>query len=84
MTTGGTLQFTAYGTYSDGTVEELPDLQGNAVTLWNTSDHAVAKISSLGHVTAMGPGTANIVATVGTIMAAPWKVTVSAAEDPAP
>jgi hypothetical protein len=84
MTTGGTLQFTAYGTYSDGTVEELPDLQGNAVTLWNTSNHAVAKISTLGHATAMGPGTANIEATIGTIMAAPWKVTVSDAETPAP
>jgi hypothetical protein len=82
MITGGTLQFIAYGTYSDGTVETLPDLQGDAVTSWNTSNRAVAKISMLGHATAIGAGTANIEATIGTIQAIPVEVTVSAAATP--
>ena len=29
MVKGGTLQFTAYGTYSDGSVSHLPDSLGN-------------------------------------------------------
>jgi hypothetical protein len=29
MTVGGTLQFTAYGTYSDGTVSAIPDTEGS-------------------------------------------------------
>ncbi len=77
---GGTLQFTAYGNYSDGSVGSLPDAYGNSVTLWNTSNHAVAKISTLGHATAVGLGTVYIEATVGAIMAAPCQVTVIAAE----
>ena len=75
---GGTLQFTAYGTYSDGSVAELPDAQGNAVNLWNTSNHSVAKISTKGHATALGLGTVNIEATVGTLKASPLPVTVVA------
>jgi hypothetical protein len=53
------------------------------VTLWNTSNHAVAKISTLGHATAIGAGTVNIEATIDTIQAVPIKVTVNAAETPA-
>jgi hypothetical protein len=84
MVTGGTLQFTAYGRYSDGSVGALPDAQGNAVTLWNTSDHSVAKISSEGHATAMGGGTVNIEAAIGTLIASPAAVTVSAASGSIP
>jgi Glycosyl hydrolases family 28/Bacterial Ig-like domain (group 3)/Right handed beta helix region/Bacterial Ig-like domain (group 2) len=76
MVTGGTLQFTAYGTYSDGSVRALPDLQGNAVTLWNTSNHSVAKISSKGHATALSEGTVSIKATIGTLEASPLTITV--------
>lgn len=75
---GGTLQFAAWGIYSDGSVVELPDAQGDAVTLWNTSNHSVAKISTQGHATALGLGTVNIEATVGTIKATPLTVTVVA------
>jgi hypothetical protein len=75
---GRTLQFIAYATYSDGSVGALPDAYGNKVTLWNTSNHAVAKISSLGHATALGIGTVNIEGTIGTLKATPWTVTVSA------
>jgi hypothetical protein len=82
MVTGGTLQFTAYGTYSDGSVVALPDTGGDGVIAWNTSNHAVAKISTLGHATAMGTGTVNIEAMIGTITASPLTVTVKAASVP--
>jgi hypothetical protein len=74
---GGTLQFVAYGTYSDGSVVSLPDAQGNKVTGWNTSNHLVAKVSSLGHVTATGAGTANVEASIGALTASTWQVTVT-------
>jgi hypothetical protein len=77
MVAGGTLQIIAYGIYSDGSVGTLPDLQGNAVTAWNTSNHSVAKISSEGHATALGAGTVNMEGTIGTLIASPWTVTVS-------
>jgi hypothetical protein len=76
---GGTLQFTAYAVYSDGSVGALPDALGNKVTLWNTSNHTVAKISTLGHATGMVAGTANIEATIGSVKANIWTVTVKAA-----
>lgn len=79
MTPGSTMQFTAYGTYSDGSVGKLPDAQGNAVTLWNTSNHSLAKVSTLGHVTAVAGGQVNIEATVGSIKASPWTMTIGSA-----
>jgi hypothetical protein len=77
MTTGGTLQFNAYAVYTDGTVGTLPDAYGNKVTLWNTTNHAVARISTLGHVTAMGAGTVGVEATVGAVKSSPWTVNIS-------
>jgi hypothetical protein len=74
---GGTLQFVAYGTYSDGSVASLPDPQDNKVTAWNTSNHLVAKVSSLGQVTATGVGTANVEASIGALTASTWQVTVT-------
>jgi hypothetical protein len=71
---GRTLQFIAYGVYSDGSVKALP---GSAVTAWNTSDHAIAKISTLGHVTAMGVGTATIEGFIGSLKASTSQVTVT-------
>jgi Bacterial Ig-like domain (group 2)/Beta xylosidase C-terminal Concanavalin A-like domain len=76
---GKTLQFIAHGVYSDGTSSVLPDSKGNAVTAWNTSNHAVAKISSLGHVTAMSAGTATIEAFIGNLEASTSAVTVTPA-----
>ena len=73
---GNTVQFMAYGTYSDGTVSQLPDAEGNAVTSWNTSNHRVAKISSQGHATAMTSGTATVTAMVGKVQATPWPLAV--------
>jgi hypothetical protein len=77
---GRTLQFIAYATYSDGTVGALPDAHGNKVTLWNTTNHEVAKISSGGHATALGVGTVNMEGTIGKLQATPWTVTVSPVE----
>jgi hypothetical protein len=81
MVTGGTLQFTVYGIYSDGSVSLLPDAEGSGLINWNTTNHAVAKTSSIGHVTAMGAGTVNIEAYIGNISSSPWTVTV---KGPAP
>jgi hypothetical protein len=78
MVAGGTLQFIAYGTYSNGSVVELPESETNPVIDWNTSNHGVAKISRLGHATAMDPGSVEIEATVGAIKASPWAITVTA------
>jgi hypothetical protein len=74
---GRTLQFIAYGVYSDGSVEVLPDSIGNKVTAWNTSNHAVAIISTLGHVTATGVGTAIVEGFIGTLEATPSKVVIT-------
>jgi hypothetical protein len=82
MPAGGTLQFTAHAIYSDGSTGTLPDVQGNAVTSWNTTSHRVAKVSSGGHVTAMTAGVANVQAMVGSVPVSPWTVTVSAATSP--
>ena len=81
---GRTLQFTAYGTYSDGSVVALPDSESDPEIAWNTSNHAVAKISLLGHVTALSTGTVNIEAVIGTITASPWAVTVLPVSPPVP
>jgi Chitobiase/beta-hexosaminidase C-terminal domain/Bacterial Ig-like domain (group 2) len=83
MTTGSTLQFTAYAVYSDGSAGLLPDEEGNAVTGWNTSNHSVAKVSSGGHVTAMAAGGVQVQATVGSVKSSPWVVTVSSPAAPA-
>jgi Fn3 associated/Bacterial Ig-like domain (group 2) len=77
MATGETLQFNAYGAYSDGSVSILPDAEGNAVTGWNTSNHSIAKISSKGHVTAAGTGKVDVQATIGSLKSSPWTVTVA-------
>jgi hypothetical protein len=82
MTSGGTLQIIAYGTYSDGSVVALPNAGGDGAIAWNTSDHAVAKISKQGHTTAMTTGTVNIEAMIGDIEASPLTVTVEAAPAP--
>jgi hypothetical protein len=84
MVTGGLLQFTVYGTYSDGSVSLLPDAEGSGLIDWNTTNHAVAKVTSIGHVTAMGAGTVNIEAYIGAIQSSPWTVTVKGPAAPAP
>ena len=78
MVPGSTLQFTAYGVYSDGSVSKLP----NTAVAWGASNHKVAVISMGGHVTAMGTGVVNVQATVGNLKASYWTVTVSPKAQP--
>jgi hypothetical protein len=73
MIAGTTLQFNAYGVYSDGSVSKLP----NSSIAWGTSNHKVALISMGGHLTAMGAGAVNVQATIGNLKASYWTVTVS-------
>jgi Fn3 associated/Bacterial Ig-like domain (group 2) len=73
MVAGKTLQFTAYGVYSDGSVSAL----SNSAIAWGTSNHKVAVISMGGHVTATSAGAVNIQAAIGALKASYWTVTVS-------
>ena len=70
---GRTLQFSAYGVYSDGSVSALP----SSTIAWGTSNHKVAVISMRGHVTALAAGVVNIQATIGALRASYWTLTVS-------
>jgi Fn3 associated/Bacterial Ig-like domain (group 2) len=79
MAVGNTMQMTAYVTYSDGTTGTLPDAAGNVVTWWNTTNHAMAKISSLGHATALAAGSINMEAMIGALNVSPWPVIISPA-----
>ena len=84
MTVGGPImKMVAHATYADGSSGTLPDAYGNVVTWWNTSNHRVAKVSTAGHVTAVGAGSVNVEAMVGTLSAAPWSVTVTAPSEEA-
>jgi uncharacterized protein YjdB len=62
MPAGSYKLFTATGTYSDGTSNEIR----NQVT-WSSSNAAVAKVSHSGMVTAVAAGLATITATQGSI-----------------
>src|SRR5258707_2977321 len=62
---GNTLQFTATGTYSDNSTQNL-----TATATWTSLATGVATISSSGLATAASPGQATIQATVGTISGA--------------
>lgn len=57
LVVGGTGQLTAVKT----------PVNGNGTIVWSTDDSEVATVSENGEVTAVGEGTANITATVGTI-----------------
>jgi uncharacterized protein YjdB len=59
---GTTQQFTAMGTYSDGSTQNLT----NSIT-WNSSNLAVATINNTGLATAVGAGTSIIEATSGDV-----------------
>jgi hypothetical protein len=59
---GSSVQFTATGTYSDGSTTDL-----TASVTWSSSDTAVATASSTGLATAKTAGTATIAASSGSI-----------------
>ena len=76
LATGSTLLIIAYGIYSDGSVDTLPDSQGNTVTAWNTNNHLVARISSRGYAWGVSAGTIHIEAMIGALVASPLQLTV--------
>jgi uncharacterized protein YjdB len=80
MPVGGTLQFTATCTYSDGSTTSCnnADTHGNQVTAWSSSNVAAVTVNSGGLATAVAAGTANIQATVtGGKVSSVWTLTVS-------
>src|SRR5579871_1332004 len=58
--TGSSVQFSATGTYTDGSVSNVTSL-----VTWSSSNNAVATVSSAGLAYAAGPGTAAITAASG-------------------
>lgn len=59
---GSTQQFSAMGTFADKSTKDLTDL-----VVWNSSDLAIATISSAGLATAKANGSTTITATMGAI-----------------
>lgn len=59
---GSSLQFTAIGTYSDFTTQDVT----TAVT-WDSSDTTIATINATGLSTCVNPGSTTITATAGTV-----------------
>src|SRR5438309_189017 len=59
---GKTQQFTATGTYTDGSTQNL-----TSSVVWSSSAPTVSTVSSTGVATSVGQGTTNIIATSGTI-----------------
>ena len=59
---GTTQQFTASGTYTDGSVQDL-----TATVQWTSSSAMVAVMNATGLATSAGTGTATITATLGTV-----------------
>jgi Fn3 associated/Bacterial Ig-like domain (group 2) len=84
LAVGGTMQFTAYGYYADGTSGVLPDAYGNKVTMWGTSNHSKGKMSMGGRLTAMAAGSVDVRAQIGTLQASPWTMTIGSPATPPP
>jgi len=62
MAVGTTKQFTATGTFSDSTTQDI-----TASVLWSSSSAAVATINNQGLVTSAATGTTTITATLGSV-----------------
>lgn len=58
---GGSVQFVATGTFSDGTTQDVTGVN------WSSSSPAVAAVDNDGIVTAISAGTATLTASVGTV-----------------
>ena len=63
---GGKQQFTATGTFSDNSTENL-----SSQVIWSSSDTTVAIINSTGGISTTGTGTTNIGAQLETVIATP-------------
>ena len=64
ISTGATQQFTAMGTYSDGSTQNI-----SSQAAWASSSTAAATISGTGLATAVGPGTTTITAALSGVIA---------------
>jgi len=73
ITKGSTQQFTATGTYSDNSTQNL-----TAQVTWNSSAPAVATISATGLATAVGAGTSTITASLVGVLSNSAILTVTA------
>lgn len=73
---GSTLQFTAAGTYSDGSTVPM-----TSQVTWDSSDTTIATISSAGLATAIAGGNTNITASLSGVSSPPSILTI---EVPAP
>jgi hypothetical protein len=84
MTVGGTLQFSAFCVYATQTTNcSVADIYGNAVTTWTSTDTTKATVGAVGSAhpglaTAVGAGSVNIQAVIGSKYSSPWTVTISA------
>ncbi len=74
---GSTQQFTATGTYSDGSTKVI------TTVTWASLNTAVASISSTGLATALSAGTATITATSGTVVGSTTLTVTATATAPA-
>ncbi len=74
LTSGKTEQFTATGSYPDGTTSDV-----TSTVAWSSSNTAVATINSAGLAQGGTSGTANITATLGGIASSPFALTVTPA-----
>ncbi|MGB9446067.1 MAG: Ig-like domain-containing protein [Candidatus Acidiferrum sp.] len=74
ITVALTSQFTATGTYSDGSTADV-----TSQVSWNSGTSSVATITAAGLVTAVAPGTSNISATLDGIASPSVQINVNAA-----
>jgi hypothetical protein len=84
MTAGGTLQFSAFCHYSSGPDLNctMADTYGDAVTVWSSSNTALATIGAVGSaspglVTAVAAGALTIQATIGSAVTPAFGLTIS-------
>jgi hypothetical protein len=84
MYVGGTLQFSAYCQYSNSTTTNcsVPDIYGNGVTQWLSSNTAEVTVGAVGSAspglaTAVAAGSPNIQAYVGTVHLNEWVLYIS-------
>jgi hypothetical protein len=85
LVVGQTLQFSAHCVYSSVTTDcSEVDIYGNGVTTWSTSNATEVSIgaagsSNAGLATAVGVGTPQVQATIGSTYSSPWGLTIGAA-----
>jgi len=72
LAVNSTQQFTATGTYSDGSTNDI-----TSQVTWSSSRTSIATISTIGSATGVAAGTTNITATLGTVTSPAVSLSVS-------